>query len=1576
MKLLKALILTSLFYFLFPGCAFADDPDLDPFYTKGVPLDQGPLMHDVFEEVDPFSGNLKIVQTDLELPQNGGLELKLMRTYDSAIWSRRDTSFPGIVAYNEKSPVGIGWKMHMGIVKNPFGTGSENRYLLNNPVLEMPDGSQRVFYKDKSGTGAFVSTDFWTYKVKSSTTWEVTSPDGTAYTAEYSANAGYTTRDLVKVAQITKIENSARTASIQVSYYQPNSSFSFIDQIVDSIGRIIDFNYNVTLEQLQSISFDGKTYYYSYDVNYNRNYLKGVQPPVGNSWQYTYENLNGTLGQLKTMTYPTGGVVTYSYNDLSFDTGVENVFFRVVTQKSISGRDIPSGTWTYQYNSGGASGDVTTVLGPNGMKEVYKNYGWGNCGSGYVWRLGLPISKEIYQNSSLILTVSYTWTKGSTSISYDDVTNADWNGAGGWVFDDQIYVPLLSTKNITRDGKTYTTTYSNYDAYGNPKSIAETGDKTRTTSLNYWYNTAKNIVKEKPASDTVTGGFPGTITTSYSHDTNGNVTQINRYGVVTTYSYYSNGNLWKITDANTKTWTYGWNRGRISSISNPVYAISRVINWNGTIASETNGRGYTTSYLYDGNYRLTRVTPPLGNAVNFAYPLDGSYRKETRGSYYVYHYYDGFGRPTGTLDSKGVTTDIDYKAYGTKNFIDSNIGDKVVFDIFERVDLITHKDNTTIDYSYSGSNETVTDEANKTTTYTYNAFGNPNEKLLVSVKDPYYNTASYGYNILGSLTSVSFGGVSRTFGYSSKNFLTSEYNPETGTITYGRDNVGNLTSKSDATGTQYFYYDSINRMYQTNKGGATITYGYDNADNRTSSVSPSATINYSYDSANRLTQKTETISGAGYYIIKYGYDANHNLTSVTYPGNRIVSYQYNGNNEVTSVPGYVTSASYNLAGQPLSYTYSNGVTNTFTYNMRYLPTGVTAGSVLNLSYGHDSRGNTTSITNGLNSSKNQTLTYDSLSRLAGFNGAWGSGSFSYDATGNRQTKVVGGVNTSYAYTGNRLTSTTGGESGSFSYNGTGLLTSGTWGGKSFSLTYDNFNNVKTFASGASILADLGYDGDGMRVTKAAGGRTVIYHYGLDGNVLSENYENGKLIADYVYLNGKLLAKIDSNVDYDGDGYADKVDAFPLNPNEWLDIDGDGIGNNADTDDDNDGVLDVNDAFPLNPAEWLDTDGDGIGNNADMDDDGDGMPDTWETTYGLNPLVAGDAAVDGDTDGLTNLQEYQKGTNPTVSDSDGDTYVDGNDAFPLNSAEWLDTDGDGVGNNADLDDDGDGMPDTWETNYGLNSLAASDAAVDGDADGLANLQEYQKGTSPTAPDTDGDTYLDGNDALPLNPSEWLDTDGDGFGNNFDSDDDGDGMPDAWETTYGLNPLVAGDAGADGDTDGLTSLQEYQKGTNPAVADTDGDTYIDGNDVFPLDSTEWVDNDSDGIGNNADPDDDNDGMPDNWEVAYGLDPLSSADASQDPDGDGWSNILEYQQGSSPLFKDADMDGMQDDWEILYGLNPSDAADAGLDADGDGLTNLQEYNFGTKPDTIDSDGDGTSDYNEWIAAILVPIINSLLF
>jgi alpha-tubulin suppressor-like RCC1 family protein len=211
-----------------------------------------------------------------------------------------------------------------------------------------------------------------------------------------------------------------------------------------------------------------------------------------------------------------------------------------------------------------------------------------------------------------------------------------------------------------------------------------------------------------------------------------------------------------------------------------------------------------------------------------------------------------------------------------------------------------------------------------------------------------------------------------------------------------------------------------------------------------------------------------------------------------------------------------------------------------------------------------------------------------------------------------------------------------------------------------------------------------------------------------------------------------------------------------------------------------------------------------------------------------------------------------------------------------------------------------------------------------------------------PDDDGFSSQNGSDAFPLDPTEWVDTDFDGIGNNADGDDDDDGLSDSFELQNNLDPLVAN---LDIDNDGIA---------NELDTDNDNDGSLDTYDAFPLDANEQIDSDADGVGDIADADNDNDGITNTLDL-FPLDALESTDS----DGDGVGDNADFFPNSAEYSLDSDLDQMPDAWERKYGLNPTVASDALLDQDNDGLTALEEYEAGTIPlKILDIDANGSFD------------------
>ena len=338
------------------------------------------------------------------------------------------------------------------------------------------------------------------------------------------------------------------------------------------------------------------------------------------------------------------------------------------------------------------------------------------------------------------------------------------------------------------------------------------------------------------------------------------------------------------------------------------------------------------------------------------------------------------------------------------------------------------------------------------------------------------------------------------------------------------------------------------------------------------------------------------------------------------------------------------------------------------------------------------------------------------------------------------------------------------------------------------------------------------------------------------------------------------------IDSDGDDVNNEDDAFPFDANETEDFDRDNIGDNADKDDDNDFVEDDLDAFPHDKSESIDTDNDGLGNNIDLDDDADGLLDTVEAILGTDPLLF-DTDLDTIGDGM---DAFPLDVNEHL-DSDFDGVGDNADIFPFNGNENADNDGDNIGNNADEDDDNDGLNDIAESIIGtdpfnsntdgddsndledayplnpeesLNSdgdALGNNADPDDDNDGLSDSEEINLGTAPLNPDSDNDGISDLNDAFPLNASESSDNDNDGIGNNEDTDDDNDNVLDT-DDPAPFDDTISGDVSEITDI-GLQDFQYFYTGQSWYLTDfglpedSARDEYLDinGNILFDI---EWT------------------------------------------------------------------------------------------------------------------------------------------
>jgi len=388
------------------------------------------------------------------------------------------------------------------------------------------------------------------------------------------------------------------------------------------------------------------------------------------------------------------------------------------------------------------------------------------------------------------------------------------------------------------------------------------------------------------------------------------------------------------------------------------------------------------------------------------------------------------------------------------------------------------------------------------------------------------------------------------------------------------------------------------------------------------------------------------------------------------------------------------------------------------------------------------------------------------------------------------------------------------------------------------------------------------------------------------------------------LDGDGCQDIDEDDDDDDDTILDIDDncQVMVNTNQE-NHDGDLLGDICDLDDDADGVDDNTDQCAMGITNWTsngitDADGDGCrDSDEDSDDDGDGMNDvdeSGECSPGDIDWISNQTTTDIDGDGCRDIGED--------TDDDGDAMSDDIDSCPQGVVGWVrntttDSDNDGCRDeDEDLNDDNDNFPD-----------------ISDDCPKIAG--SANQGGKRGCPDSDGDGWADTLEPIlfVLDPSQWSDGDADGFGDN-PGGNNADDCPFIFGNST-VNLLGCVDSDGDGWAD-VTSVFGI----------------LDGADALPFESTQSVDLDGDGYGDDLDGDN-----PDYCPTSAGTSSIDRL-GCRDSDGDGYSDSSsswstnrwdtfdmgpDMFKNDATQWRDSDGDGLGDNWadETINQTRPSE-------------------------------------------------------
>jgi len=855
--------------------------------------------------------------------------------------------------------------------------------------------------------------------------------------------------------------------------------------------------------------------------------------------------------------YPTASeYLEYSYGNSAFRfamTGVKD------------GRGVINGSWTYD-----SAGYATSSQHAGGADLTQVSYGANSI------TVTNPLGK---QSSFSSLYAPEVGTKLQSQV--DGVASANCPASTtSYQYDSNFHV----SQETDAEGRI--TTYVNDAATGLPTSITRGfGTSSATTTSLTWNSTWRvptQVVEPGLTTDLV-WDTAGKLTSVTQTDTTSQTVPFSTNGRTRawTYGYDANGKLTSVDGplagtGDTMSYTYNA-QGFVQTMTNEVGHVTTVTAWNfrGQPTSVTDPNGVVTTYAYDGMGRVTSVVvDPASDPKTWTltYTLAGDLAT--------------FAEPKGAVYS--LTWDDARRLMAIQN----NLGERLEYDR-DAMGNITQrrvKDNT------GGVNfieNSVVDELGRLIRQsTYPAmewrFAYDRTDLLKNVTDPRGKIVSYGYDpVKRAITETERDTGVTTLGYNGKDEITSYKDPKNLSTTYVRNGFGEVIQEtSPDRGITKYDHDARGLMITTTDARNVVTnFTYDNAGRLlTKSYPSSATLNvtftydsvaggnygkgrqtgmtdsagsatYRYDAKGHMVQEVRTISGIAHTII-YNYGGSGKLWDITYPSGRKIRFGYDDlgrknyvdlkRDAAATEEPILNWVGYLPFGKARGFTLANGLFRWDSYDAEYR---LEASQLFDANasiwenwpwWGADGM-NLMTLTDGIDTTKTQTFTYDDVGRLASANGAYGARGHTYDKVGNRLTEVItpsGGSATTqtYAYTSgkNRLANVKQGTTTlrAFVYDAAGNMTRDTRGSTQYNYTISAAGRISEVKVGTQLRATYLYDGrsrlvSSVRVNVANAGTTRYLHDSED-RIIAEVDATGTTLREYVWLDDMPVAVLDGS----------------------------------------------------------------------------------------------------------------------------------------------------------------------------------------------------------------------------------------------------------------------------------------------------------------------------------------------------------------------------------------------------------------------------------------------------------------